>query len=427
MISGKNNLAVILLISEACYLYPLYQLAAIGLREIPAVSSWSFILLALAAVIINLKLSLGDYRKITLILINLGYFIPVFLLFMKYAGNGTLILVISGMFLGWLIIRSRFLAVQGSIDVFKHFDLSLLVIFVILIIVGSLKIPFSNGITWLMVSFVLNVAALSLNTGKGQGHLALLGAGFTLIVLLPIFYTARYFLPYLFEPAQFIYSAGKPVVGFIGKIAGFLFTGYMTYHANRREQSTNMTTDTNTVQVSGGPAPASPAFAYIMKIVYILMEIFIVIAVAALFIYLMRLFLLWIMRRQRKAIPPILLADYKFSWRGLLMDLLLFWDNLRVFLIPWMPTKLDIAKAYKTLLKWGTYRRIPKNTDETPFEYLRRLRTQFPQHGQDLETLTQYYVQYRYGENNPLLYSAEDLKSALRRIFLSRLQFVKNR
>lgn len=427
MIAGKNNLAVILLVSEACYLYPLYQLTAAGLGEIPAVSSWIFLLLALAAVVINLKLSTGEYRKITLILINSGYFILTFLFLMKPGATGMLMSAISGIFLGWLIIRSRFLTDQNAIDVFKHFDLSLIVIFVMLIIVGSLKIPFSTGISWLMVSIFLNVAALSLNTGKGQGYVALLGAGFTLIVLLPLFYTARYFLPFLFEPAQFIYSAGKPVVGIIGKIAGFLFTGYMTYHANRREQSTNMTTDTNTVQVSGGPAPASPVFAFIMKIVYVFMEIFIIIVVTALFVYLLRLFFIWILRRQRKAIPPMLLAEHKFSWRGLLMDLLLLWDNLRVFLIPWLPTKLDIAKAYKTLLKWGSYRRIPKNADETPFEYLIRLKTQYPQHGQDLEKLTQYYVQYRYGENKLSLYSAEDLKSALRRIFLPRLQFAKNR
>lgn len=427
MIAGRNKLILILIFSETCYLYPLYQLAAIGLGEVPALSFWLLLLFAAAAVLINLKLTSGEYRKITLAIANLCLFVPVLLLLILLKETGILITVISGILLGWLILRSNILAVKSSIDVFVHFDLSVIVIFIVLLIIGGLKIPLGSGITWLMVSFLLNLVCLSLYAGKSQGYLSWLGAVFSAIVLLPLFFTARYFLPLLFEPAQFLYAVGKPIVGVIGNIIGFFFIGYMTYHANRREESSKLTTDTNTVQVSGGSAPDSPVFMWIMKIAYILVEIVIIIAAVAFAIYLLRLFLAWLLRLQGKAVPHILLSKNKFSWRRLFIDILLFWDRLWVFMIPWLPVRLDIAKAYRTLLKWGLYKRFPKNADETPYEYLNRLKIYFPQHEKDLDRLTIHYVQYKYGKESPAACTAEELKSALRRIFLPCLQYAKNR
>lgn len=425
MIAGKNKLTLILILSEACYLYPLYQLAAIGLGEVPALSFLLFLFFAAAAVLINLKLTSREYRRITLTIVNLSLFVPAVLLLILLKETSILMTVLSGILLGWLVLRSNILAVKSSIDVFVHFDLSVIVIFIVLLIIGGLKIPLGSGITWLMVSFLLNLVALSLYTGKSQGYLSWMGAVFSAIILIPVFLTARYFLPLLFEPAQFLYAVGKPIVSVIGNVIGFFFIGYMTYHTNKREESSTLTTDTNTVQVSGGSAPDSPIFMWIMKIAYILMEIVIIIALAAFAIYLLRLLLVWLLRLQGKTVPRVLLSGKKFSWRRLFIDILLFWDRLRVFIIPWLPVRLDIAKAYRILLKWGLYKRFPKYADETPNEYLNRLKIYFPQHEKDLDSLTMHYVQYKYGKESNAAYTAEELKSALRRIFLPRLQYAK--
>jgi hypothetical protein len=92
-----------------------------------------------------------------------------------------------------------------------------------------------------------------------------------------------------------------------------------------------------------------------------------------------------------------------------------------MLLIPWLPVEIDIVKAYRALLKWGSYRRIPRSADETPYEYLCRLQIEFPQNQKELHTLTSYFVQYRYGQESLTTYTPEDLKNILRRIFYPRL------
>ncbi|PKM89670.1 MAG: hypothetical protein CVU87_04690 [Firmicutes bacterium HGW-Firmicutes-12] len=419
MSPGRIKLTLALIISEACYLYPLYMLAAIGLGVIPTISSWLFFILAILQTLINIKLTASAFRYIKIILINIILIIPASIYMLQTVS--TTEMVLSLLLISWLLFRSIYLAVNRSLDIFLHFDLSITAILVILLIAGSFKIPLSTGITWLMISFIMNIVTISLNAGKGQGYLSWLGAVLSAVILFPMFFTARYFLPLLFEPAQFIYALGKPFAEGLKYIVGGFLSGYMSYLADRRTQSSNMTTDTNAVQITGGTAPVSPAVEMFLKAIAYLFIIIIAFATLLLFIYLLRLILVWIWRRQGKPLPHVLVRREKISWRSRLKDLFQLWDRLRTLLLPWLPVKLDIVKAYRALLKWGKYRRFPRSPDETPYEYLSRLQRQFPRNQEELHSLTFYYVQYKYGKDNTVAYSPRDLKNILRRLFYPRL------
>ncbi|MHB8157280.1 MAG: DUF4129 domain-containing protein [Desulfocucumaceae bacterium] len=415
------RLLITFILAEICILHPLYQLASFGLGAGTLVPFWFAAVLAVLLLVINRKLNSLSYRNLLLVFVNAAILLIAVLVILQLNVYGGLVAFLNAFFLAVLLGRCIYFAVKGSLDVFKHFDFSILFIFLIILTVGSLNIPLGSGITWLMVSFVLNVATLSLAKVKGRSNLAWLGAALAAVVLLPMLILARYFLPLLFAPAQFLYTAGKPIAYTFRDAVGFFLSSYTTYLADKREQSSNLTTDTNKVEIFGNVVADSPTLVFIIKTINIIFLTILVIAAVLFVLYLLRLLLSWLLKRQGKALPSVLRPEHKFSWLGLWRGAMLWWGRLMIFLLPWLPVKLDISKAYRALLKWGSYRNYPRDKDETPYEYLERLNSNFPQHKEDLSVLTGYYVQYKYGQDRAAVYTSDDLKNTLRRLFLPRL------
>ena len=59
---------------------------------------------------------------------------------------------------------------------------------------------------------------------------------------------------------------------------------------------------------------------------------------------------------------------------------------------------LSVRKIYASLVELATERGFPRPPATTPYEYLPTLRQAFPQHGRELATITEAYVQVHYGE-----------------------------
>ncbi len=59
---------------------------------------------------------------------------------------------------------------------------------------------------------------------------------------------------------------------------------------------------------------------------------------------------------------------------------------------------LSVRKIYASLVELATERGFPRPPATTPYEYLLTLRQAFPQHGRELATITEAYVQVHYGE-----------------------------
>ena len=69
---------------------------------------------------------------------------------------------------------------------------------------------------------------------------------------------------------------------------------------------------------------------------------------------------------------------------------------------------LSIRQIYARLLAWATQHGLPRRPEETPYEYLSDLRRALPEATPDLRTITEAYVQVRYGD---LPASADELRA----------------
>lgn len=401
----------LLILAEACYLYPLYQLA-VSLLSWPPVSPLLFFLVVALLLIINYQLS-GN-RLIILLLANAGLIAASLLILTLFKPMGAAEVALAAAALAWLVFRSLRLFMSSAIDVFVHFDVSLLVIFIAVTLYSVLQA--SGGYGWLMLSFLLSIFSVSVYAGAGQGRAAWLGGLLASVVLVPLFMTAQYFLPALFGPAQILYSLGTPVVLTFRDIIGRLFSGYVTHFAKQRSSpESQLAQDTNQV-TPGYSTEVSPVYEAVIKVISILVIAFIIILVIAFLIYLLRLFWIWLLRRQGRPVSRTLAARQKLSWKSLFGDIPVLIAQLKIWLLPWLPVHLDIAGAYRALLKWGGFRHCPKEAHETPYEYLSRLTVLYPRQEQELHTLTDYYVMYKYSKD-PIQYPPAELKANLRRLF----------
>jgi len=59
---------------------------------------------------------------------------------------------------------------------------------------------------------------------------------------------------------------------------------------------------------------------------------------------------------------------------------------------------LSIRQIYARLLAWAAQHGLPRRPEETPYEYLTDLRRALPEATPDLRTITEAYVQVRYGD-----------------------------
>lgn len=423
-----KKITLLLVLSEISFLYPLYLLAAVilGAADIkiePSLSPWVLLLVAVILTLINFIIVNANQRNLTIILGNLVFIGATAWLSVQLSGAVWADAILIYLLFALAFVRIIYLSLHKTIDIYVHFDISTAVIFLAIVVIGGLKLSVPAALFWLLFSFLLNIAAVAIRQKdrEAQGYWPWLGIGLVALVMVFFYSSARYFLPYLFQPAHFLYNVGRPAVGFLGKLLTLFFTGYQAHYKNQREQSSQLATDTSNMEYAAGAGEVPEWALVLMKGIYWLLLAVIAAVVFLLLGYLLYRLIVKLLQRQDRPAPVPISFGQLFSLRGLKQIYLSLKDRIRVYLLPLSPAKPDIIQAYDALLKWGGYARYPRSAHETPYEYLRRLYQRFPQHKDDLEKITNDYVQFKYRKNPETSLSPEELKITLRRLFYPNL------
>ena len=87
-----------------------------------------------------------------------------------------------------------------------------------------------------------------------------------------------------------------------------------------------------------------------------------------------------------------------------------------------LPAAVHIRNTYRQMTRWAASRGYPRPIHQTPYEYLGVLATALPDACDDLDLITQHYVQIRYGMAVPASADCEAVIESWRRIRKYRLK-----
>ncbi len=79
----------------------------------------------------------------------------------------------------------------------------------------------------------------------------------------------------------------------------------------------------------------------------------------------------------------------------------IFFGRLKIFLMKKGKTEKTVESVYSQFLKWGRRGGVPRAENETPFEYNTRLTEVYNFAGQDIELITENFIQSVYAELPP--------------------------
>lgn len=423
--ASRPNVALTVILSEICYLYPFYYLLAKGFGIFPALSLWSFPFIAIVFTLVNIILARGNYRNIFLVGINLLFFI---LLLALVSGKGLVMEkynvsdILTYLFISWVCLRVNFLVRSKNIDFYTHFDASLVLVFLAYLIAGFAKVALPGGMLWLISSFFFNIAKVYLAQIKKETQTFSWGILLIFFILISLSFTADSVLPFLTKPAQFLYDLGSPVFITLGRIILFLLISFfqITHMAPKHDYPTLsfLANDVSSSEIYRNPGESGAMF-------FILSWIFIIIGTGialGLLFYILRSLLSWLFKIQKGTAEAGVSENYLLLiGRTLISIFLLFINRIYILTLPWLPVKLSVKEAYKALLRWGAFRKYPRRLHETPYEYFQRLIKRFPQYQQELQLITDDYVVYQYGKDSLSLHSNKELKIHLRKLYIPRL------
>jgi hypothetical protein len=376
-------------------------------------------------VLANLFLAKGRHRYLTIAVGN----ILLFTLLADLLGGGLKSLFVFNepaalcgfAFFFWLGFRAFFLTRRKNIDVYLHFDLSVGIIFLIIVFGGMAQALLPDSLAWFLASFLFNAAALSLIQDEKEAGSRPAWPGIILVslVLIPFSLLLDSLSPYLYAPARFFYDLGRPVVSLLGRI--FVFFVRLLYGPRSlREDSVSQLVLTAPLGGSPGTTAVSPWFDILAK-AFFWLAVFVLAATAvSLTLYLLGRLVVWLLGRQAVEESAARNPTLRGGLRRLMLALR---ERLRAMIVPWFPGKIDVPTAYRVLLRWGIHKRCPRRTCETPFEYLNRLKKRFPGYQEELREITGYYVEFKYGRGaDHVAPDARYLKQRLRRLYFPRLR-----
>ncbi|MGI6574970.1 MAG: DUF4129 domain-containing protein [bacterium] len=429
---------------EVCYLYPLYYMLNTGFGSIPALLPGPVFIFAVAVFGVNYILARGSWRHITVWLGNLllivfgigqlvhrtlfahhAFFTRSWLsaLFTLpfYTAAGLRYWSVVAL-LGWLWYRAVVLVRQPpDIDAtVTRFDLSIAALFVLFFVAAINDIPFPAGMFWLFALFACNSIALALAQGEDQlqGQFTWMGPLFLCLLLLPIVLGATVLLPWLSATAGLAYTAASPLVRWFGGILLRLLIWIFGAHHGVPE----------IIEEQPSPEPEIPEvepvivlpdwLLYILQPLAWLLMVVLVLFVILVLVYLFYLFVQWLWRRQEGAPPPHKLHEKQATWwQGFCTWLRQWLKTIHLLLLPWLPGNWGVATAYGALLSWGLRRNCPRRSAETPYEYLQRLGSRFPEKKEELNAITACYVAYYYGNKPVAAAHKQNMRRAVRRLY----------
>lgn len=421
----RTGIILTLVLTEACYLYLIYQAVYQIIATGYILPAWSFPAITIWLAMTNLALQKRNFRHITLIVVNLAAFIAVLALVMDLGlqpGNA-----LNYFFACWLWYRSASLSWRKKGDPYSRFDGNLAMLFLSCFLTDLAGLTNTRTPVWLMFGFLCNIAALSLSHGREGGlkkQLAWGIAAAAAVAFLPVTVISGYLLPALVQPAQYISALAQPFLNFLGRLLTSVIIALMklmnlTFTA---DPVPPIMIDTGYIQDLGGTTGNPGVLDSLLYYVMLAMVGLLVVLAAAFVFYFLGLFFsrLW---RRRLSVPGDKETNPTgFSWLSSLAALYRHCKmRIYILLLPWMSGGLEAAWAYRALLEWGRCKKYPREEAETPYEYLSRLGRQFPGQYRELDVITEQYVYYQFAGGSLMACPSGNLGRALQKLYYPRL------
>lgn len=417
------RIALLLIAAEACCGGMGYAFVASVFHSAQRVSVLSFVIMALLFATGNIYLATKRIRYLTIFLVNL---LLVFAGLWLTLGHGSLnglrfpagvengINYFCAYFLTvGLCIRAVILVRRPKPEVYLNFDLYLAILFCIYFFAGLAGFRLPGQFLWLVIFFGIYLTALHLNyvldaedNQIGTRSLFIFGSllVFFAAITEPLFRMTV-------KPAGLALDTMGVVFGILGQAAIFIIkkcvalSDLLHKFAIKEEQGVSGSDSASEIIISD-KMDHFPLLLYLLVGVIILLALF-------LLGYLLYLLVCWLMRRKE----PIALSPVKRNgkaWASLRRFLKSLFDRISEYLTLFLPGSFSDQQAYRYLLLWGIYHRLPRRRHETPYEYLERLKKNFPRHGPELGIITENFVGSHYSRNYA---SGENVKRQLRRLY----------
>ncbi len=390
--------------------------------------------LGFMTVSLNLLLTIRPIRTLFLGALNFGA-----VLFISYLGfaylNGELSSLaiylqtlqasqgdVSGCITAWILLilvaMMLFKAMRLSVKLLPHeqvrhqFDLSIGLLFIGLLLLNILAINpgdsfIAMGICLLANAIILNLTRIS-QAGSGLRWLVLLP--FTGVVVVTG-WLINLAIPWLTSGSRWIWGAAMPGIQSITeRFLIWLFTG-----GHRSEGISNTSSSSSGSANSGGIGMVETGQAEWLQHLGLVL-IWIIIGVVSILSVLLLIY--WLVRLFYRKSPGRLLeyADKKEKGRGnqIIPFLIQLFVRFSLLLQAWNFNRLDVAELYYYLLIWGNFKRHPRNSYETPYEYSSRLGRIYPHQRDIISTVTELYVTWRYGKKAVDVVLLQQIRSSLR-------------
>ncbi len=411
MIHSKTKLDFILIFSEACLLLLIY-LFIVGVFELtPLINPTYYFILAAVLTFVNLYLSGGPVRRLTIAIVNIllvaigAAFITGqadFILFSpptetSHAANYVLVYIS----ILWLACRSLYLVFKGEIDFYAHMDFHFAITLGILLLADSAQISLPKAMYWLVATIFFNFLPLFIfyNTEKMKNWLSWLLLILTAFIILGLSAGTATLLPHLTGTAGTVLDILKPIAILILRIliAPLVFwLKLLNLIPKSNLADTQPLPEQDISYVSPQPTPSDSILLYIG---WVFVAVLILITVLFL-IYLLSFLISWLWQQQEEGYRR---PSFRSFWREILLSFLKQVQKIGSLLSLCTPGSLSPYRAYLYLLRWGSSRGCPRQNQETPGEYCKRLIKRHPQHRLELQKITGHYIEWRYSGETHLI------------------------
>lgn len=426
MINDKTRLDFTLVFSEAC-LQLFFYLFVVGLlKATPLLNVVNYFVLAAVLTAVNLYLSSGRCRRLTIVLINIlllglgAAFVmgPANLIFFaRPAGLGEGINYgLAHFLILWLGFRSLYLVFKGDVDFYLHMDFNFFITLLLIVIADYAQIPLPGAMAWLVATVFFNLLPLFIlqNIGEIKNGFSWILLFLMASIILGLSAGTNLIFPHFTDTAGTLLDILKSGLNLVISIFTFILLALVRW-ANKIPPPATPETQTGLAQHIGRTLEES-TWAGSVSIIWIwILTVILLIAGIFLFFYSINLLISWLWQRREGSARGVSL---EFSWSGLLLSLRKHFQKAGRLLSLCLPTSISIYLAYMYLLWWGAWKNCPRHSHETPHEYFNRLAQRYPEHSTELKEITDRYAEWRYSGNTSLTYL--NMKPLVRKLYKPR-------
>lgn len=426
-------LRLALIFSETCFLVLLYYCVAGASQGRYLLNPVLFFFLATVLILGNFIISWQSLPRIAIVIINLVLITLVSLILLwqtdfRLASIPAEILPACNVILVdctilWLIFRSLYLAYKKSIDtVYGHFDLYIILSFLVLLIMGFAHITLPGGMTWVLSALFFNLLTLYISSNSGVNANPLSGWILAAITIMLIYLSSESvaFLPKVAGPAGNIYDLMQNIFLYVLRIIGNIIVAFFGLLWGRSriqpesEQGLRGNNENITTQTSDWPWLDT-----VMHWLLIFLAIVLAIVILQVLYQLLRFLVAFLLKRNKQTSPEKITINLILPWQNLYRFIKNGIKQIRFFMLPFLPVKTTVYSAYRQLLWWGSWKKCPRLHYETPYGYYERLSGKYPNLAGELYNITSLYVVYRYSLNFESDQAIINLKPLLRKIYIS--------